>query len=56
MAFAKQMTDEVVAERKNKKITPSADGYTSSVSLTADSFSLAVKRPPFVCFADISPV
>ena len=30
------------------------DGYTSSVCY-ADTFSLAVKRPPFVCSADISP-
>ena len=30
-------------------------GYTSSVSLTADSFSLAAKRPPFVTYGDISP-
>ena len=31
-------------------------GYTASVcGVAADTFSLAVKRPPFACSADISP-
>ena len=41
MAFAEQMTDEVVAERLRLVqvlLTPTIVGYTSSVSLTADSF------------------